>query len=339
MSKLLTDSPSLANASGTLLDSACKHIQQCKVSFDHMLDFVDSADQLEKNELRYCIHKDEMVVGVTRPWKKSKTRTLPPTAYPRVISNLGNINSVKSDTYEHRKKMIKFLFHFSTSIYNRQKIVEAMSTTGGVELNNFTKGSDLSLNHYLCKDDGTPLDLSKYLEKMYDYVPVGISNTLGYAHHNSGDTMTSVMIGGQRTVMNGKWEVGTGDLIQWYWDFEEDCFRDDGSRKSFKQFNEDLDVTKDCTGIDPAVDLDEDTDKVKRDASEDRRHQFNDRQFGLKPGSLLPDDKSKNVARIKRYVKDENCPRIYDQMRIFAKAIGAARPRELADIMICRQSM
>jgi hypothetical protein len=79
MSTLLTDSPSLANASGTLLNSACKHIQQCRVSFDHMLDFVDSEDQLEKSELRYCFHKDEMVVGVTRPWKKPKTRTLPPT--------------------------------------------------------------------------------------------------------------------------------------------------------------------------------------------------------------------------------------------------------------------
>ena len=32
----------------------------------------------------------------------------------------------------------------------------------------------------------------------------------------AGDTMVTVMIGGLRTVMNGDFEVFTGDLIQWY---------------------------------------------------------------------------------------------------------------------------
>ena len=72
MSKLLTDSPSLANASGTLLDSACKHIQQCRVSYDHMLDFVDNPYELEKNKMQYCVHKDEMVVGITRGLGENK---------------------------------------------------------------------------------------------------------------------------------------------------------------------------------------------------------------------------------------------------------------------------
>lgn len=31
--------------------------------------------------------------------------------------------------------------------------------------------------------------------------------------------------------MNGDFEVFAGDIVQWYWTFERDCFRQDGSRK------------------------------------------------------------------------------------------------------------
>ena len=62
--------PSLATATNTRLDSACKHIQQCRVSYDHMLDFVENAHELERNKMQYCVHKDEMAVGVSRPWKR-----------------------------------------------------------------------------------------------------------------------------------------------------------------------------------------------------------------------------------------------------------------------------
>lgn len=73
-SRLMTDyllpfQPSLAQATNTRLDSACKHIQQCRVSTDDMLRFVrEDAEELQRNKYRYCIHKDELVVGVGRPW-------------------------------------------------------------------------------------------------------------------------------------------------------------------------------------------------------------------------------------------------------------------------------
>ena len=53
--------PSLASATSTRVDSACKHIQQCRVSYDHMMDFVETPYELEKNKMQYCVHKDEMV--------------------------------------------------------------------------------------------------------------------------------------------------------------------------------------------------------------------------------------------------------------------------------------
>ena len=66
---LLPFQPSLAQATNTRLDSACKHIQQCRVSTDDMMRFVrEDAEELQRNKYRYCIHKDELVVGVGRPW-------------------------------------------------------------------------------------------------------------------------------------------------------------------------------------------------------------------------------------------------------------------------------
>lgn len=336
----VSDSPSLGNATGTLLDSACKHIQQCRVSFDHMLHFVSNSDELEKREKDYCVHKDEMVVGVSRPWKKSKARQLPPSAYPRVISNLGNIHE---DENEIPRKMIKYLFHFSSDLIQRHLIIENMNSDT-FDIASFTsKGKNLSDDEFYFHDPlntGNFTPLKGHLQKMHDYYPVGISNTLGYAHPNSGDTMSSVMIGGLRTVMNGDWEVQAGDKIQWYWSFERDCFRhDDGSRKSYITYDQDGDVDQDFTGCDPSRDFGDaahppDTITLK----DTKRQLFNDRQYGVKPGSCVPSSKSKAVARIKTYVKDRT-PRIYDEMRVFARAIGAARPHELLDIQICRQSM
>lgn len=69
ISSLLPFQPSLAQATNTRLDSACKHIQQCRISTDDMMRFVNNeADELERNPFRYCIHKDELVVGLGRPW-------------------------------------------------------------------------------------------------------------------------------------------------------------------------------------------------------------------------------------------------------------------------------
>ena len=85
--------PSLASATATRVDSACKHHQQCQISYDHMLDFVGSAVELERDKMLYCVHKDELVVGIGRPWIHELVRKLPLSAYPRVLSALGKISS------------------------------------------------------------------------------------------------------------------------------------------------------------------------------------------------------------------------------------------------------
>lgn len=66
---LLPYQPSLAQATNTRLDTACRHMQQCRVATDTMMRFVGNDDEeLQRNKYRYCVHKDELVIGVGRPW-------------------------------------------------------------------------------------------------------------------------------------------------------------------------------------------------------------------------------------------------------------------------------
>jgi len=50
-------------------------------------------------------------------------------------------------------------------------------------------------------------------------------------------------------------------------------------------------------------------------------------------------EKQKIVARIKPYFRDDENPRMYDWIRVFGVAISSARPSEMCDIKISRQSM
>jgi hypothetical protein len=136
------------------------------------------------------------------------------------------------------------------------------------------------------------------------------------------------MIGGLRTVMNGDFEVFTGDLIQWYWPFERDCFMRNGRRKPrvmhaatrFPVLQQDpARIT-----LNAAWSLDPETVKRKN---------FFDQQYGDRKG------RQKHVPLIKPYKRDDEEPRIYDWYRVFAVALCSARPRERVDIRIARQAL
>jgi hypothetical protein len=50
-------------------------------------------------------------------------------------------------------------------------------------------------------------------------------------------------------------------------------------------------------------------------------------------------DRQKIVAKIKPYFRDDENPRLMDWYRVFGVAIASARPNEMCDIKISRQSM
>jgi hypothetical protein len=135
-------------------------------------------------------------------------------AYPRVVSNLGGLGD--TDETKTAIMMIRYMNHYARDISERKKIIQYFDAD---------RWNEGRVNHVSLPDcEAFPdtarrgmLGTKEHLGLMYDYFAVGYANTLGWAHANSGDTMTSVMIGGLRTVQNGDFEVFAGDLVQFYW--------------------------------------------------------------------------------------------------------------------------
>lgn len=146
------------------------------------------------------------------------------SAYPKVVSNLGAL----MDTSKGRVavNMIRFMNCYARSIVERARIiaffkedryvmpvvVEAVRQGGGLDLVPLP-----GMDAFKEEVQGVGIGTKDMMGMMNDYFAVGYANTVGYAHPNTGDTMTSVMIGGLRTVMNGDFEIFPGDLVQFYW--------------------------------------------------------------------------------------------------------------------------
>ncbi len=261
-------------------------------------------------------------------------------AYPRVISNLGGLGDTP-DT-QIAIQMIRFMNHYARNVRDRQKIIEFFSRNQYKEPRyRKSNGIDFESLDTACaafkKMADDSIGTKPFLGMMYDYFGVGFANTLGFAHPNTGDTMTSVMIGGLRTVLNGDFEIFTGDLVQFYWCFEKDDFTPDGRRKPYYDIW-DGDVPQ---NVDPSITAN--YRNAKRDSSGrevwDRRPDAQVRQsyYDLSYGQRQ--NKDKLVAKIKPYFPDETHPRLFDWYRVFAVAISCARPNEMCDIKISRQSM
>ena len=268
------------------------------------------------------------------------------SAYPRVISNLGGM----SDTPEMMvgMNMIRFMNHYARTLKERKLIIEFFKRDGHVparynpDPNSATVAKpfqDLPETCQAFKSQSGKMGTKALMGMMYDYFATGYANTLGFAHANTGDTMTSVMIGGLRTVMNGDFEIFAGDLVQFYWCFEKDDFTPDGHRKPY------LDIWNGNTpyNVDPSTTEKSLSPSVKRDAhgreswvvrpDSQLRRTYNDLSYGQRP------EKMKILAKIKPYMPDEENPRLNDWYRVFGTAISSARPNEMCDIKISRQSM
>jgi hypothetical protein len=145
------------------------------------------------------------------------------SAYPKVVSNLGAL----MDTSKGRVaiNMIRFMNCYARSILERARIIAFFKEDRYVEpvVVEVRQGGGLDLEPLLgtaaFKEEvqGAGIGTKDMMGMMNDYFAVGYANTVGYAHPNTGDTMTSVMIGGLRTVMNGDFEIFPGDLVQFYW--------------------------------------------------------------------------------------------------------------------------
>jgi hypothetical protein len=229
--------------------------------------------------------------------------------------------------------MIRFMNHFARSIQEKKAIVEFFKNDVPARAEYHVTASWQALPDsammFRPRPDGK-MGTRAYLTMMYDFLPVGYATTLGYAHPNTGDTMTSVLIGGLITVMNGDFEVYPGDLVQFYWRFEKDDFLPDGRRKPYLDIWDHEQVRG---NVNPAHTT---TVLGKRERPGDKdsglRQAYHELSYGQKP------DKHKLVAKVKPYFRDDDNPRLYDWVRVFGVAISSARPNDMVDIKISRQS-
>ena len=328
--------PSLASSTASRIETGAKHMQQCRISLSHMLNFLDGNDEeMCKHKELYCLHKDELAVGVGESLLKNSP-TFSRSVYPLVVSTMGTLNPVA-------------LLYKAYNFYNTFALNEHIGEICAGVIDEYL--ADHSKGH--TKDDA-----DRVRRCFVDMRSVGVTTTMGYAHHNSGDTMSTVMIMGLHTTMNGAYPVETGDEIMWYWDFENDvldartgqrivpndyCL--DGNMVSYKgrrynthhegnlaKIKEFLTDELDGTSGDykPTGRLDGGFKPDKEALPHaDKRRRFHDRQqvMGKKP-----------IARVKPFVFDRNGSHP-DCRRVFAVALSSARPYEMVDIKISRQSL
>jgi hypothetical protein len=341
--------PSLAQATSTHLDTACKHIQQCRVSQDHMAKFVKpglDSDDLIRNKYRYCVHKDELVIGIGKCWAPdAQSKRFQNNAYPRVVSNLGGLVERDGDEPSDAERLIRIMYHNASSITERDWILGQFRDALWRDFQRVPARPADVMSFKQDPLDANHMKFRNVIPNIYDFVTVGYANTLGWAHAHCGDTMTSVLIGGLRTVMNGDFEVHTGDMIQWYWPFELGCFEKSGRRKPRAPRIPALPAAPGAPAVPAgATRLDLQVDPVDiqplnpgHDMVEEKetalRRMYYERQYGQKRGT------EKVVPLIKPYKRDDEAPRLYDWYRVFAVALSTARPREHVDIRIARQAL
>lgn len=205
----------------TRVDSASKHILPCKVNTDYMASLVDnnvdnSMRELQTNKMRYCMHKDDIVIGLGRPMYGSSINSSRKKAYPSVIVTLASMEDPARKWIAIHNFLVK---GFNDSSDYKKMYLDHMGRAG--------------------RPVGTISDtqfkkMKEQIDNMLEFYFVGVSLGLAYAHPHSGDTVASVMVGGLRTVLNGHFQVHTNDLLMFYWADEVQLFEEDGGRKDRK---------------------------------------------------------------------------------------------------------
>lgn len=307
------DLPSLGTATGTRVDSAAKHIMACKVDtrlLMHMLaDNSDPQNALHNEKMKYCMHKDEIVLNTT------STNDNNVTAYPMVVSTLGDIS-------QEAQRAITTLYriHDATHFFSKQD-----------QLKN-SKNTDVSA-HICDYDSANPQHKDKWnrilrqLTALPNFRCQGVALGQAWASYLSGDTVASVLVGGMVTVLNGHFTMHTGDLVQWYFDFEQNEFVHVNKNNGFR------------------------IDQTPSNLSSKRTKYMDERVFGnsVKTGRHSGQKNTNAVVRIKSYkmkqIQTDNHQALVhidhygDKIRVFAKCISGGRPFDTVDIMLMTQSL
>ena len=324
--------PGLASATGTRLDSSAKHIMACKVHENQMMTWcaepTNARNYLHIHRMKYCMHKDDLVLNAGNPLNECSSDVMTARAYPAVVSNLGDMS-------EETKEALLRLYATAHTGLDFLEFKDKLRKL-------VTCASDAKVREFFAHKNST--DLSKVVREIKDlpyFTAQGYSLGTAYASPLSGDTVGSVLIGGMQTVRNGHFEIRSGQMVQWYFDFEADMFHrasveDRGTHRTI------VAGTRKAAGHSKSVSQIQDTHKFSESDTDLRRKEFHDRELGALDsypvGGLQ--ERKHNVFYPKPYMLCANGAEHYgDKIRIFAKCVNGARPYEMVDLMLMTQSL
>jgi ribosomal protein L27 len=287
---------SIGNMTNTLIETGARHMQQCRTNFDVLVAMAGTEENLLNADDKWCMGKDELVVSCGKHLYKNATITGTKYAYPSVVTTLGTMSN-------DEKAYIASHYHFMglTSVEQHKQ------------------------KKQIFKDDKE----TGVAKQLRHFMPVGYSVGRACAHAYKGDTVASVQVGGLRTVINGPYEVQTGDMIQMFHPESEGAlFNAEGGR------NLHLDTNSIKVAINGHI------GDTGISTSTKQRRDYYSRGLGVKSdgGGRV----KTGMFSIKPYVESHNegSHQYYgDRMRVFAKALSCARPYEPVDIMIARQAL
>ena len=326
--------PGIAAATGTRVDSAAKHTMACRMNEALMSCWCEnqtaSRSHLHTYKYKYCIHKNDLVLNVGQSLNSAGTIIKSSKAYPSVVSNLG-------DMTQCGKRALLWLYLVgntaSNFINNKSKLREWCQNPNNCLL---------LKNENACDQDRA----MRELKDMPYFTAQGFALGMAYASNLSGDTVGTVFIGGMVTVMNGAFELQAGDIVQWYFDFEENMFytevlEDNLSQNIIVSGTRKL-TTDQTSNIAELLAKIEHKHKTAPSISDANRRAYNENQNGAMNAFPMggASERKKNIAYPKPFRVNENNEEHYaDKIRIFAKCVNGARPFEHVDLMLMTQTL
>ena len=328
----------LAGSTGTRVDSASKHIMACKVHSAMLSGWCENAqnsnNHMHMHKHKYCMTRDELVLNVGMPLNSISNMIKPGQAYPAVVTTLGDMSP-------QAQQALLVLYHASKTggdFMNTKNLLHKMAS-----------GKEETFYSLFSNADAQSCDwrkISMELKNMPYFIAQGYSLGIAYASALSGDTVGSVLIGGMCTVMNGAFECKAGQMLQWYFDFERNCFFQDNEHSRHGMImagtrrNIDMNPTNESELKKKMIEL----KKFSSDdtVSEKSREAYHQRALGAMDAYPIggKSDRKHLIAFPKPYMLNSDGQDHYgDKIRIFAKCITGARKHEMMDLMLMTQSL
>ena len=351
------DLASLGTATGTRVDSPAKHIMACKMDTNYLITLLGNAASqhtdpytvLHQNKMRWCMHKDEVALFTGKKLlANTPLSSSGPKAYPLVITTVGDMHVLtKHFLINLYDQDTAFSFYHLIDIMNRNGkwMNDPMLTLkifGEAEISQ-------RFDHLISSGETTKSEadtVQRQINSTPDFRCQGIALGQAFASHISGDTVASVLVGGVMTVQNGAFPMQTGDLVQWYFDFEENCFEtqptpEQGRRREAVDNNDNVMPPDSMSGL------------ISR-----KRQYMDGKTFGVASGYGQDYQRCKDTKGIVRIKSYQYRPKTYfidgpanhvvklstkesfgDKIRVFAKCISGGRPFDAVDIMLMTQSL